>query len=313
MIPILILTYNRPDCVLRLVSALVELHKRQIFVSIDGPRNDFDKKKQEEIIKILEEFKNNFDEIHVITRKSNLGCNLGVVSGIDWFFLHVDEGIILEDDCIPSKEFFTHIDIHRNSTKLNSRNGMVTAYNPLNKMHSSNRIESRYSFITGWFTRGDIWKVIRRDLYRINRPKRKNRYSERQSISEMVFWWAAATRARLDCYDTWDSSFSMRMWENGYKCIIPQNNCVTNIGYGSGATHTTDPAGTLFLDGYAELELESKDFDSLVRDHYFKIKTRHILTPLFRLFLDLARSRKPRNLELTLENNLEFQQTRVIR
>ena len=32
---------------------------------------------------------------------ANLGCRKAVSSAIDWFFDEVEEGIILEDDCLP--------------------------------------------------------------------------------------------------------------------------------------------------------------------------------------------------------------------
>jgi hypothetical protein len=36
----------------------------------------------------------------------NLGCRDAMSRGIDWFFSKVDEGIILEDDCLPDFSFF---------------------------------------------------------------------------------------------------------------------------------------------------------------------------------------------------------------
>ena len=45
-------------------------------------------------------------EVKLLYREENIGCRAAISSGIDWFFRHVDEGIILEDDCLPSKSFF---------------------------------------------------------------------------------------------------------------------------------------------------------------------------------------------------------------
>ena len=36
----------------------------------------------------------------------NLGCKVGVVKAINWFFKHVDEGIIMEDDNLAHPDFF---------------------------------------------------------------------------------------------------------------------------------------------------------------------------------------------------------------
>ena len=38
--------------------------------------------------------------------EENQGCKLAVTRGIDWFFDNEDEGIILEDDCLPNIYFY---------------------------------------------------------------------------------------------------------------------------------------------------------------------------------------------------------------
>ena len=38
--------------------------------------------------------------------ESNLGCKVGVVRAINWFFNNVQEGIILEDDNVAHPDFF---------------------------------------------------------------------------------------------------------------------------------------------------------------------------------------------------------------
>jgi hypothetical protein len=38
--------------------------------------------------------------------KYNLGCKIAVSHGIKWFFENEEEGIILEDDCLPHLDFF---------------------------------------------------------------------------------------------------------------------------------------------------------------------------------------------------------------
>ena len=37
----------------------------------------------------------------------NQSCRLGVSRAITWFFEQVEEGIILEDDCLPHPDFFS--------------------------------------------------------------------------------------------------------------------------------------------------------------------------------------------------------------
>ena len=107
-IPILILTYNRPKHLHVLLKALNTIKPKKLYISCDGPKNDFDlmqiskiKKKIKKTSKITKIYPNFLDKNHGIAIAPQLG--------IDWFFQHEEFGIILEDDCIPSKLFFSYM------------------------------------------------------------------------------------------------------------------------------------------------------------------------------------------------------------
>jgi hypothetical protein len=49
---------------------------------------------------------NNIDwdcDLKLLFRKENLGCGKGPSNAINWFFNYVENGIILEDNCLPQK------------------------------------------------------------------------------------------------------------------------------------------------------------------------------------------------------------------
>ena len=52
----------------------------------------------------------------------NQGCRLGVSRAITWFFEQVEEGIILEDDCVPHPDFFYYctnlLERYRHDTRV---------------------------------------------------------------------------------------------------------------------------------------------------------------------------------------------------
>ena len=62
---------------------------------------------------------------------------------------------------------------------------------------------------------------------------------------ERRYWLKIYYNMLAGVYDTWDFQFLFKMWEKDAVCIIPNENLVTNIGFGNNATHTTnkdDPA-----------------------------------------------------------------------
>jgi hypothetical protein len=106
--PILFLIFNRPDLTHIVFNRIREVKPKYLFVAADGPREDHpeDQRKCEEArTKVL----NSIDwdcEVKTLFRDKNLGCGLAVSQAITWFFGHVEEGIILEDDTLPSISFF---------------------------------------------------------------------------------------------------------------------------------------------------------------------------------------------------------------
>ena len=104
--PILFMIFNRLDTTQKVFNAIRQAKPKQLFVAADGPREDKEgeKGKCEQARKIIEQV--DWDcEVKTLFRDKNLGCKVAVSSAIDWFFENVEEGIILEDDCLPSTSF----------------------------------------------------------------------------------------------------------------------------------------------------------------------------------------------------------------
>jgi len=303
--PILILCFNRPQLLETLVEYLIGLGATNFYVSIDGPRLENDIEKQEEMLAYLGNLKERVNNLNVIHHYTNLGCKVGVLAGIDWFFEEVAEGIILEDDCIPEVAFFQFIQENEHRVSKESKIGMITAHNPLVASNHGQPTVSRYSLITGWFTKSEVWEQVRNNFFKIDFPLKRNFKGEPQSLSEMIFWWAAATRARIGTYDTWDSCFSIQMWKHGFGCLVPPKNMVLNIGFGKEATHTTDPNGSIFLSSEQTQNPPNIDFDKLLKTKYFRITPNHAFKPLIRVFFELISTPKKINEDMKIRYSLE--------
>ena len=105
--PILFLIFNRYDLTQKVFNLIKEIKPEHLYVAADGPR----KGNKEDIIncKKTRDIIHQVDwqcDVKVLYRDKNLGCGWGVASSINWFFEQVEEGIILEDDCLPDLSFF---------------------------------------------------------------------------------------------------------------------------------------------------------------------------------------------------------------
>jgi hypothetical protein len=105
--PVLFIIFNRPETTVRVFEAIRKAHPKQLFVAADGPRmgKEGEKERCEEARKIATQV--DWDcEVKTLFRDENIGCGRGPAEAITWFFEHVEKGIILEDDCLPSQSFF---------------------------------------------------------------------------------------------------------------------------------------------------------------------------------------------------------------
>ena len=63
---------------------------------------------------------------------------------------------------------------------------------------------------------------------------------------------------------------------------------ISNIGFGPNATHTTDESATIFIEDSENQSITQNNFDSVLKDDYFKISRRHAIGPLFRVGFEIV-------------------------
>ena len=241
--PILFLVFNRPDVTQVVFEEIRKARPKQLFIAGDGPRShvegDADRCQQ-----VRDIFKNvDWDcEVKTNFREENLGCGKAVSGALTWFFQHVDQGIILEDDCVPDPTFFTfceeNLQRYENDPRVMLISGSSFQKEPRGE---GSYYFSRLAHIWGWATWKRVW-----DLYDF-RILSYTDYEKSGSIKE--FHSNPAVQSHFsDIFemmhskpiDTWDYQLFFKIVENNGLCINPNVNLVTNIGFGPDATHTLD-------------------------------------------------------------------------
>lgn len=107
-IPILVVAYNRPDKMAKVMQVIQEYMPTRLYLACDGPRSFVpgDAERVSETRKVIKNAINWECEKHYLYRDSNRGCAWGVYEAISWFFDNEEYGIIIEDDVIVSQDFF---------------------------------------------------------------------------------------------------------------------------------------------------------------------------------------------------------------
>ena len=226
---ILIFSYNRPSHLKRVLISLENYKKKNINVILDGPKNKRDKLIQEEVKKVImgdQKIKLNF-----IFRKKNLGLAKSIVKALDYYSRKYEYLIIIEDDCIPRKEFFSYIKKGIKMNKLNNTIGAVCGYQ-LPELHEKNNKNLNLYLLDhfipwGWAILSKNWIKFRNEFKNILIKKKNIKLSE--NLSQIIKITKHKER------NIWTRNFILYNFYKRNKFLYPGKSLIKNIGFdGSG-------------------------------------------------------------------------------
>jgi len=256
--PVLFLVFNRPDTTIRVFEEIRKAKPAKLYVAADGPRGT---KPGEDLecAKALS-FLPKIDwtcQVKTLIRSENLGCKDAVSSAIQWFFEHEEEGIILEDDCLPSNSFFRYCDTMLDKFRDDTRIRHIAGCN----LHRGKKWGEDSIFFTnqthiwGWASWRRVWKDYDKGLTQYQESeisgKMKNIFADPFIVET---WTQIFKEVKAGNIDTWDYQLAFLNFLNNGLAINPNVNLISNIGFGVGATHTLSADSI-----YANLPLEEMD------------------------------------------------------
>lgn len=278
---VLFMVFNRPDTTAQVFEAIRKAKPPRLYVAADGPRPD--REGEVEKVSKVREIATAVDwpcEVKILFRDKNLGCKYAVSGAITWFFENEEQGIILEDDCLPSQSFFWFCETLLIQYKYDNRIGQVCGFNPI-KLSSQNNsyFYSRFGPIWGWASWRRSWANY--DVHMLSWPIiREKRLLDAVVASQAEYNWRIKLFDNLyyGGIDTWDYQWSFSKMINSQLNVIPVNNMIINIGFGDDATHTKKQ-NKKYLDAQETSHIEhpigfmaNKVFDDLYLDEFARIK-----------------------------------------
>ena len=287
--PILFIIFNRPDVTIQVFNEIRKIKPSDLYVVADGPRDSKGGErdncnKTRQIIDLIDWKCNVFKNYSDI----NLGCKKRVSSGIDWFFENVEQGIILEDDCLPNKSFFRFceemLDKYKNEEKIGMISGDNFQFNKIKNKYSY--YFSRYSHIWGWATWRRAWEkydVTIADWPKIKKDKGLKKVFN--SVKDVYYWSLIFDDVYNNKIDTWDYQWSFACFINNYLSVMPSQNLIANIGFSKvGSTHTKRISRFSDMET-SELSFPLKIPPEIVRDVESDKMTRCNNYPFWRLII----------------------------
>jgi GR25 family glycosyltransferase involved in LPS biosynthesis len=288
---VLLIAYRRHKNLEDLLQLCLSSGVGRIYVALDAPANSSAQIDVDQCLKIIERFRDQFpDVLKVKVANSNLGCALSVLSACDWALQDEDFLAILEDDCIPSPDFFEYMKDGSLAMKSNSNIFLVSGsqFAPSTLTNQQWHLV-HYPLIWGWGTSKQKWQEIKNGLYNIGELSNPAIFS---SYLDYTYWRAGTRRALEGFVDAWDTPFAYVVMHLGGQVILPPENLVQNIGNDRAATHTLDGSELLNrpFGNYEPSQVEplnNYEVDTWLRDSVFNISSRHIFTTRITKLLDV--------------------------
>ena len=248
--PILLITFNRPDHVRRVLGEILNAGPQDLYVCQDGPRegNENDCIKCQEVRDVINELTSAYAVAHpnfslfTLYSSLNLGCGPGPQAGITWFFENVEQGIVMEDDCLPHPDFFGYCEELLERYKDNDQVQFINATLYHDRWHCDESYGfGRYMVTGAWAAWRRCWDGFDLDLHNLNaKDFSKQVYMLTKCRTEADWWYYKVLDIQRDKEKKsyWDYQMQINLFRHEAYVINPKVNLISNIGFDAEGTHT---------------------------------------------------------------------------
>jgi len=304
---VLFLTFNRLDTTQKVFEQIKIAQPPRLYLASDGPRQS-KSGESEQVQEVRKWILDNIDwdcEVKTLFRDENLGCGKAVSSAITWFFEQEEDGIILEDDCLPNQSFFKFcqemLDKYKDDNRIMHMCGCNLQFGQ--KRGDGSYYFSKIAGCWGWASWRKTWQLYDYEMKTLDKFIQSN-YIQNIYENKVVqdFWIENFELTKNGIIKTWDYQMVYAMFLNNGLSIIPNTNLIKNIGFIENSTHTGDlesPCANLQTFDLAEeiihpeFVLYSKDADDYIYEEIFKISLKSIKNKSFgRIIIDKIRGKK---------------------
>ena len=237
--PVVVIAYNRPDKVRRLIARLEGLRPSNIIFAVDGPK--MGKPADAEKVAEVQSLVNNFtwtDKVETRFRPTNLGLRAAVTDVVSHAVSQHGQAIIMEEDTLPGKNWFPYAQEMLTRYRGESSIEHISGYNLVPEKFQTNlgygsRL-TRYPESIAWATWDRAWEKFDGSLeWAMN--------ASTHELSKIVGSTAGALRWKQNFADaeagrisTWAYRWIASMWSRGSYVLSPNQNLVTYAGYDEG-------------------------------------------------------------------------------
>lgn len=240
--PVLFVTFVRPDYARQTWEGIKATKPKTLYFYSNKGRaeKEGDVERNNEIRSYINEIDWDCD-LHIFFREECVNVYDSLRGAIDWLFDNEERGIILEEDCVPTKAFFSFVDQMIEKFKEDKRVWCISGDNIIKQNPSGyDYMFSHLHAMYGWASWRDRWRMVNWDhlyiketidehiYYRLFKTKEQAKAKEKalSNMEDMLY--------RTKC---WDYIFGLCMDQYHALTVQPKEHLVKNIGV-TGQHHT---------------------------------------------------------------------------
>lgn len=239
--PIILFAYIRLDTLQKTVLALQDNYlamQSDLFVFVDGPKNEEQKQKQKPLIEFLQSV-DCFKSVHIEYSEVNKGLDPSIIAGVSSVIDKYGRAIVLEDDIVTTPNFLDYMNQALSTYESDEKVMSISGFG-LEVLTPRDYIADVYLFgrstSWGWATWKDRWDSVDwniRDWNQFKTDKKAIQRFKETGGSDMF----SMLESCMEGGGMWDIRFCYNMFKQNRYSVIPFLSKVENVGFNELATH----------------------------------------------------------------------------
>lgn len=242
MVPTLIVAHRREETTRRIARAVLDSSgAMDVWAWIDGPRDHNEVSQTRTVAHVLrsQPWPGSFQ---IMENAENLGVARAVPSALDWVLARRTDVVVLEDDCLPTPQFFTFAHEMLNRFRHDRRVAIVSGTRIADSRFPQEGDAfsfSSFPLIWGWATWADRWDQYSHDIRGWRREYGVRDLQRQGGLLHAWDWYRLFNSVATDEPWSWDYQLTYMVWRHHQVAVVPGVDLVENIGFGNLATHTS--------------------------------------------------------------------------
>lgn len=260
--PVVLLAYNRPDKVERLIASLRSSKPKHILFAVDGPKidNQQDISKVQKVQKLVELIDWNA-KVETLFRPTNLGLRRAVIEAVSTAVSQYGQAIIIEEDTIPGPLWLPYAEYNLAEFRRETTIEHISGHNQVPNNQISVSVGSRltrYPASIAWATWDRAWENFDESLewaHNVSIPELSKLLGTTLGALKWKQNFSDAENSRIS---TWAYRWIASMWSRGAYVLSPNQNLVTYNGFDVGSNSFMKAA-------WSDLPLENIELDAVMQ------------------------------------------------